>query len=275
MIELFFIYVDTIQTARKIALISGLRPAIIDDDDVTDELIVSLMYAGLKAPNSYSPMYGINPREHVNKIVLIFSMAAHKSKVVISRIILKSLYRRVLARLGSRTASRAVIETASIPVFALWNFIAVRRVMKEIRIRTTLPLLIDDLLQNLIPNGFENLTEMQQKATLLAIKSQVTAVADFHPNIKLFVERIFADNNNGNQDVFENINGSFNEVVAKMNVEERMVPLRIFCAVCGMDGRLKRRLRTESKRLSILCSEYDHRSLKKWRDYFMHGTSLP
>jgi DNA-binding MarR family transcriptional regulator len=150
MIELFFIYVDTIQTARKIALISGLRPAIIDDDDITDELIVSLMYAGLKAPNSHTPMYGINPREHVNKIVLIFGMAVHKSKVAISRIILKSLYRRLLARLWGRTASRTVIETASIPVFALWNFIVVRRVMKEIRIRVTLPLLMNDLQENLL-----------------------------------------------------------------------------------------------------------------------------
>ncbi|HIG20188.1 MAG TPA: hypothetical protein EYQ78_05395 [Candidatus Poseidoniales archaeon] len=275
MIELFFIYVDTIKTARKIALISGLRPAIIDDDDVTDELIVSLMYAGLKAPNSHSPMYGINPREHVNKIVLIFSMAVHKSKVAISRIILKSLYRRVLVRLGGRTVSRAVIETASIPVFALWNFIAVRRVMKEIRIRVTLPLLMNDLQENLLPNGFDNLTKMQQKATLLAIKSQVTGVADFHPNIKLFVERIFAGSYHENEDVFENIDGNLEQILKSMSAEERRIPLRIFCAVCGMDGRLKRRVRAESKRLSILCTEYDKHSLKKWRDYFMHGTSIP
>ena len=275
MIELVFIYADTIQTARKIALISGLRPAIIDEDDITDELILSLMYAGLKAPNSHSPLYGINPREHVNKIILIFSMAAHKSKVLISRIILKSLYRRLLVRLSGRTASRAVIETASIPVFALWNFIAVRRVMKEIRIRTTFPLLVDDLEKDLLPNGFDNLTEIQQKATLLAIKSQVTGVADFHPNTKLFVERIFAGSYHANEDVFENINGSFGEIVATMNEDERRIPLRIFGAVCGMDGRLKRRVRTESRRLSILCSEYDKHSLKKWRDHFMHGTPIP
>jgi len=275
MIELFFIYVDTIQTARKIALISGLRPAIIDDDDITDELIVSLMYAGLKAPNSHAPMYGINPREHVNKIVLIFGMAVHKSKVAISRIILKSLYRRLLARLWGRTASRTVIETASIPVFALWNFIVVRRVMKEIRIRVTLPLLMNDLQENLLPNGFDNLSEMQQKATLLAIKSQVTGVADFHPNIKLFIERIFAGSYHENEDVFENINGDLEQILASMSIEERRIPLRVFCAVCGMDGRLKRRVRAESKRLSILCTEYDKHSLKKWRDYFMHGTSIP
>ncbi|HIN45629.1 MAG TPA: hypothetical protein EYM81_07610 [Candidatus Poseidoniales archaeon] len=147
--------------------------------------------------------------------------------------------------------------------------------MKEIRIRTTLPLLMNDLQQNLLPNGFDNLSEIQQKATLLAIKSQVTGVADFHPNIKLFVERMFGVNFHGNEDTFENISGSFNEVVAKMSVEERRIPLRIFGAVCGMDGRLRRRVRAESKRLSIQCSEYDKHSLKKWRDYFMHGTSIP
>ena len=72
MIELILIYIDTIHTARNIAIISGIRPTIIGDDEATDELIISLMYAGLKAPNSHVPMYGIDPREHINKAILIF-----------------------------------------------------------------------------------------------------------------------------------------------------------------------------------------------------------
>ena len=43
MIELVFIYIDTIHTARNIAIISGIRPTIIGDDEATDELIISLM----------------------------------------------------------------------------------------------------------------------------------------------------------------------------------------------------------------------------------------
>ncbi len=275
MIELIFIYIDTIRTARSIALIAGLRPAIVSDDEVTDELIASLMYAGLKAPNSHVSMYGIDPREHINKIVLIFSMVAHKSKVAISRIIIKALYRRIFVRLAGRTASRSVIETASIPVFAIWNFIAVKQVMREIRIRTTVPLLMDELINELYPNGFEALSEKQQNACLVAMKSQVTGVADFHPNIKLFFDRVIGERIDEKKNVFENEVKSLEEIVMSMTENDRAIVLRTFVVVCAMDGRIKRRIRAESKRISVVCPEYNHQSLVAWKRYFLHGGNKP
>ena len=267
MIELVLIYIDTIRTARNIAIISGIRPIIVDDDETIDELIVSLMYAGLKAPNSFQPMYGINPREHINKLLLMFGAFAHKSKIAISRVIVKSLYRRIWIRLWGRTASRGIIETASVPVFALWNFIVVRRVMQEIRIRTTVPLLMDDLLEKLYPNGFNNLTKKQRTACLLAIKSQVTGVADFHPNIQLFIGKIGITtilNEGDEMDRFE-------KIITSMTASEREVALTTFNAVCGMDGRIKRRIKKEGKKLELLCPEYEYKSLFSWKKYFMNG----
>ena len=275
MIELIFIYIDTIHTARSIALIAGLRPAIVDDDDVTDELIASLMYAGLKAPNSHVSMYGIDPREHTNKALMIFSMAAHKSKVAISRIIMKALYRRIFVRLAGRSASRSVIETASIPVFAIWNYLAVKQVMREIRIRTTVPLLMDELIEELYPNGFKSLSTNQQNACLIAMKLQVTGVADFHPNIKLFLDKVLADDIEENNDLFGRDFEEFENVVKNMSVEDRCIVLRTFAILCGMDGRIKGRIRKKSKEVSRNCPEYNHSSLFAWKRYFMHGGKRP
>lgn len=275
MLELVFIYIDTIRTARTIALISGLRPAIIGDDEVTDELIISLMYAGLKAPNSHVPMYGINPREHANKAVLVFGMAAHKSKIAISRIVLKALYRRILVRIGGRTASRAVIETASIPVFAIWNFFVVKQVMREIRIRTTVPILMDDLVKELYPNGFDALNHTQQSACILAIKSQVTGVADFHPNIKMFFEKVIKENISEGENIMEDNVTRFEEILATMNESDRRVALRTFGIACGMDGRIKQRIRAESKRIARICPEYNPISIIAWKRYFLHGGEMP
>ena len=275
MIELMFIYIDTIHTARNIAIISGIRSTIIGDDEATDELIISLMYAGLKAPNSHVPMYGIDPREHTNKAILIFSVAAHKSKIAITRIILKALYRRILVRLGGRTASRAVIETASIPVFAIWNFIVVKRVMREIRIRTTVPILMGDLVKEIYPNGFDALSQTQQQACILAMKSQVTGVADFHPNIKMFFEKVIKKNISERENIVGDEVTRFEEILVTMNEADRKVALRTFGIVCGMDGRIKRRIRAESKQIAHVCPEYNPRSIIAWKRYFLHGGEMP
>jgi len=275
MIELIFIYIDTIRTARSIALIAGLRPAVVDDDEVTDELIASLMYAGLKAPNSHVSMYGIDPREHTNKAVMIFSMAAHKSKVAISRIIMKALYRRIFVRLAGRSASRSVIETASIPVFAIWNYLAVKQVMREIRIRTTVPLLMDELIEELYPKGFGSLSATQQNACLIAMKLQVTGVADFHPNIKLFFDKVLAEHIEDNGDLFGDDFEEFENVLKNMSSGDRDVVLRTFAILCGMDGRIKRRIRIKSKEVALQCPEYKHESLLAWKRYFLHGGERP
>ena len=275
MIELMLIYIDTIHTARNIAIISGIRPTIIGDDEAIDELIISLMYAGLKAPNSHVPMYGIDPREHINKAILIFGVAAHKSKIAITRTILKALYRRILVRLGGRTASRAVIETASIPVFAIWNFIVVKRVMREIRIRTTVPILMDDLVKEIYPNGFDALSQTQQQACILAMKSQVTGVGDFHPNIEMFFDKVMM----ANIDIKENIMGNevkrFEDIISSMSEDDRKIALRTFGVACGMDGRIKRRIRAESKRIARICPEYEPISIIAWKQYFLHGKEMP
>ena len=275
MIELVFIYIDTIRTARNIAIISGIRPTIIGDDEAIDELIISLMYAGLKAPNSHVPMYGINPREHSNKAVLMFGMVAHKSKIAITRIILKALYRRILVRIGGRTASRAVIETASIPVFAIWNFIVVKQVMREIRIRTTVPILMDDLVKELYPDGFGSLSHTQQNACILAIKSQVTGVADFHPNIKMFFEKVIKNNIGEGENIMGDEVARFEDILVTMNESDRKIALRTFGIVCGMDGRIKRRIRAESKRIAHICPEYNPKSIIAWKRYFLHGGEMP
>ncbi|MBT4066840.1 MAG: hypothetical protein HOE76_06445 [Euryarchaeota archaeon] len=267
MVELVLIYIDTIRTARNIATISGIRPVMVDDSEAADELILSLMYAGLKAPNSYQPKYGINPRAYISKFFLMFSLAAHKSKVAISRVIVKSLYRRIWLRLWGRTASRGIIETASVPVFALWNFIVVRRVMQEIRIRTTVPLLMDEILERLYPDGFNNLTKQQRLACCLAIRSQVTGVADFHPNIKLFIEKVgLTTIQNEGDEMYR-----FGIVVKSMQVSDREVALRTFNAVCGMDGRIKKRIKNEGRKLQLLCPEYEYKSLFSWKKYFLNG----
>ncbi len=273
--ELMLIYADTLRTARSIAIISGIRPPIIDDESATDELVLSLMYAGLRAPNPHEELHGINPREHVKRIMLIFGMVAHKSKIKVTRVIVKTLYRRILVRVTGRTASRAAIEAISIPVFAIWNMIAVHRVMKEIRIRSLVPLAIKEVEEKLYNNQFNNLQKGQKIACLLALKSQVIGVYDFHPNVKLFLERLLNSVEKSEKDEFYGSNVTLLEAVKILPQEERKIVFQTFCAACGMDGRLKVRHKKTLRQLKLLCPSCGDCSPKKWRKFFLSKATIP
>ncbi len=274
-LELAVIYADTLRTARAMSVISGIRPRIIHDETATDEMILSLMYAGLRAPNPHEELYGINPREHLNKLFLLLGMAAHKSKIKITRIILKSLYRRIFVRVSGRTASRAVIETISIPVFALWNMIVVHRVMREIRIRALVPLHLDELEDMLFAEGFENLPKKKRTAVLLAIKSQVVHVHDFHPNVTLFLDRLLHRISPEEILEFEENQDDFIRFLEIIDEQGKQTAIMVYCVTCGLDGRIRRRHRKMFKRLEKISPEAARCSPRRWWRYFLSGGERP
>ena len=273
--ELFLIYADTLRTARSLALISGIRPAVIDDESAADELVLSLMYAGLRAPNSHEEMHGINPREHLSRVMLLFGMVAHKSKIKITRVIIKTLYRRILVRVTGRTASRAAIESISVPVFAIWNMIAVHRVMREIRIRSLVPLGLEEVEQKLYPAGFEALSSQQKVACLVALKAQVVGVFDFHPNVKLFLQNLIQKLSKEEHIEFQNNTNSLIQIIENLALEDRRIVYLTFCAACGMDGRIKRKHKKTLRQLKPLCPSCKDNSPKDWRKFFLSKTDTP
>lgn len=274
-IELAAIYADTLRTARSLSVISGIRPPIIDEDTATDEMILSLMYAGLRAPNPHEELYGINPREHLNKLFLLLGMAAHKSKVKITRIIIKALYRRIFVRVSGRTASRAVIETISIPVFALWNMIVVHRVMREIRIRALVPLHLAEMEEMLYPGGFEKMPKNQRTAALLAIKAQVVHVHDFHPNVTLFLDRLLHRLSPEEILEFEENEDDFVRYVETLDEQGRRTAIMTYCVTCGLDGRIRRRHRKMFKKLTKIHPAVGDCSPRRWWRYFLSGGERP
>ena len=102
--------------------------------------MVALVNAGLQTPNNTGEFFGINPRKHISRLQVVFAAIFLKTKVSGSRAIIKMMWKRFAIRVFGRTVSRGALELASLPVFAFWNMWVMRSTIRELRMRSEMPL---------------------------------------------------------------------------------------------------------------------------------------
>lgn len=282
-IELMMIYVVTMRTTRTIVAMNGVQPTDAFDDQAETALLLSMIHAGLEAPNSVIPVHGIDPIVNVPRWRLIFAAAAYKGKVSATKLIMKALWRRIVVRIFGRSASRAVIEIVSIPVFAGWNAYVTRNVMLELRVRVLGAETVDDAIEYLYPHGFTNLDTMTRQACLLAVRSQITEIADFHPNVTLMLENLvkqhdmhpadFDGDGNVTGDELEKWRrGPLLEIAEQLDSEQIELVTRTFAMACALDGRVRGRHRKTLKKLISLCDNSQlNYCLKKYLRFVQEG----
>ena len=189
-IELLILYLMTMRNARTIATMVGIKPNSALEDEAEASLLLSMIHAGIEAPNSISPLHGIDPVINIPRWRLIFAAVVYKTKVSATKILMKAIWRRILVRVLGRSVSRTIIELVSIPVFAGWNAAVTNRVMLELRVRSLGKETVDEAIQRLYPNGFETLPDEVRTSCLLAVRSQITSIADFHPNVTMLLDNL-------------------------------------------------------------------------------------
>ena len=282
-IELLLIYVITMRSARTIVVMNGINPQNAFDDDAERTLLLSMIHAGLEAPNSTIPLHGIDPIVNVPRWRLIFAAAAYKAKVSATKLIMKALWRRIIVRVLGRSASRAVIEIVSIPVFAGWNAYVTRNVMLELRVRVLGNETVDDAIDYLYPEGFGSIDTMARQACLVAVRSQITEVADFHPNVSLMLEKLVQEHDlhpadfDGDGDVTpEELDrwrrGCLLEIADELDEVQREIVTRTFAMACALDGRVRRQHRKTLKKLTEKVNNLDFKQcLRKYLKFVQLG----
>jgi hypothetical protein len=282
-IELMLIYVITMRSARTMVIMNGINPESAFDDDVERTLLLSMIHAGLEAPNSTIPLHGIDPIVNVPRWRLIFAAVAYKAKVSATKLIMKALWRRFVVRILGRSASRAVIEIVSIPVFAGWNAYVTRNVMLELRVRVLGNETVDDAIDYLYPQGFGAIDTMTRQACLLAVRSQITEVADFHPNVTLMLEKLVqehdlhpADFDGDGEVTAEELDrwkrGCLLELVDELDEVQREHVTRTFAMACALDGRVRRQHRKTLKKLTEKVNNLDFKKcLTKYMKFVQLG----
>ena len=181
--ELFYLYYDSVRTAARISTLTATHtkaPSV-------EETRLALVRAGLAIPHFAEPFLTIDPLAEKSRVKLQLWAFLHKTKSSASSFLVKSTVRRIAFQLTGRTLGRAAIALAAVPVFAFWNAYLARKIMVQVRLRALGPLLVDEVLNEVFPDGFEALSPSLQRAFFLAIREEVISVGYFSPTLLLLI----------------------------------------------------------------------------------------
>lgn len=127
-VELYLLYYVNLKAIKKLVVICNYpHPS---DPNFYEE-IRKLAAVGLEKAGKHGKELGINPYQGVPKIALTLYLLANFYKAAISNILIRML----VSRLGGRTLGRVFIDMLGVPVFAFWNILASRKILKEAQIR--------------------------------------------------------------------------------------------------------------------------------------------
>ncbi len=127
-IELYLLYYVNLKAIKKLVVVCNYpHPS---DPNFYDE-VQKLASVGLEKAGKHGKELGINPYQGVPKIALTVYLLVNFYKAALSNI----LIRVVVSRVGGRTLGRVFIDMLGVPVFAFWNILASRKILKEAQIR--------------------------------------------------------------------------------------------------------------------------------------------
>ena len=183
--EVLYLYWNVLREVARISSIAGLGLSSADIEEVTAR---GLSRAALELPNPQAPVYGIDPYVRVPRWRLFAYALLYRIKIGATSFILRVLLRRVLAR----SALRVFIPLIGIPVYAVWNSVVTRGVMRESRIRAAGPLVVQEL-GEWITTESAYLNEESRRLILQGVGEAIIRSEDAHPNFVLLLARLFRE----------------------------------------------------------------------------------
>jgi hypothetical protein len=183
--EVIFLYGYALLAVARISSVAGLS---LSAPEVEQLIARGLARAALELPNPRQPIHGIDPYTRVPRWKMVVHAILYRVKVGATTFVLRVLLRRVLAR----TAFRVLIPLVSVPVFAIWNVLVARWVMREVRVRVAGPFAVQQLGKRVVA-ARAALDERSARMLLHAAGEIVLRGEDAHPNYALLFERLFAD----------------------------------------------------------------------------------
>jgi len=247
MIELTVMYFLSLRNARMIA---SLNEQSTSSEDIDEQVMVALVNAGLQTPNNTGEFFGINPREHMSRWSIAIAALFLKTKVSGSRAIIKMMWKRFAIRVLGRTVSRGALELASLPVFAFWNMLVMRSTVRELRMRSEMPLREDELVEFIAMNPNDS-----PELCLDTIEEHIFCHGDVHPNVERVFKRIHA---------VEGTSWSSNERSRLANRQydefsqsQTELAIRTLLVTMAVDPRSRRKQNKLLKVLKERCQEVD------------------
>ena len=248
MVELTMMYFFSLRNARMIA---SLNEQSTSSEDIDEQVMVALVNAGLQTPNNTGEFFGINPRKHIARWQIALAAIFLKTKVSGSRAIIKMMWKRFAIRVLGRTVSRGALELASLPVFAFWNMMVMRSTIRELRLRSEMPLREDELAEFITLNSTDS-TDL----CLDTIEEHIFCHGDVHPN----VERMFRRIHGGTSDHTWDSNSKkrlSNRDLEQYSEGQIHLAIRTLLVTMAIDPRSRRKQNKLFKELQNRCQPLD------------------
>lgn len=175
------IYALTILNVHCVHHIAAATGFINKNDKVSDEKQAKLLGISTEEKDKSILNYGIDPHQGMSKYQIFVITALFSLKATLSNVLVKIVIRRVLGRY----AVREVLDMMGIPVFAFWNAIATRSVLREARVVIMGQNLLDNILQKIKTDAeLKKEIELSDNQTLIYDTLQFIAISkrDFHAN---------------------------------------------------------------------------------------------
>lgn len=180
--EIAVLYWRILLAVGRIGALAGLD---LDRDDADRIIALGLSRAAMDMPNPREKMLGVDPYSRLPRWKLLMYTIIYRAKIGATSVVLRVLLRRILAR----AALRSFIPFAAIGVYAVWNAIIVRWILKQARIRAAGPVAMRDL-DRLNEEDRPALTPESRQLVFRAVGESIVRGQDAHPNYVLLLGQL-------------------------------------------------------------------------------------
>jgi hypothetical protein len=229
--EIAYLYWIVLRAVAQMGSAAGLAFTRGEQEQV---IAKGLTRAALDFPNPRTPIYGIDPYARVPRSRLLLYALAYRLKVGATSFVLRVVVRRVVAR----AAVRFLVPLLAVPVFAVWNAIIVRWVMRSARARAAGPVMIKEL-DELIAARREQLGETCRRLIVSAVEEAILRSCDAHPSYVLLLARLF-DGLGLSPETERMPWPAARDRLSALTSEEQETVLAVLTVTVLIDGRLRR-----------------------------------
>lgn len=268
-LEIAFIYWDTLRSVHELARVAGLELFGADRKSSDDALVDGLARAALELPNPVDMGVGVNPHREAQKWRLVVASLAYKAKVGVTNFVTKLIIRRLL----SRVALRSWLPFVALPVTAFWNAVVTWKVLREARIRALGPSAIEELVKVVFDDA-ASLSPQGKLSAVRAVASSIVRTQDLHPNLVRLLSAVSRRTGDTGKNELDDV-GQFLTNLKLLEPSELRVSLQVLAVACVVDGRLSAREKSLwNDALSAAGKAIDFRQLEKLRAAFVRGDGI-
>jgi hypothetical protein len=263
-IEIGYLYWLVLGTLARMVNTVGIGISHRQDDVIT----TGISRAGLDMPNPRTRFHGVDPYARIHGLKLLLYTLAYRAKVGVTSILMRLLLRRILGR----AALRAFLPFLAIPLYAVWNVLILRWIMREGRVRAAGPIAVEQLSAR-IDDERESIGREEQDLLLALVAEAMMCARDAHPNFLLLLDSLIEQFglDPDKRDIARDWEWC-RERLEALDSRRQDLALHVLCTAIVLGGRPRRRERQLAEDAFRACGrELDGDKLKEAFEAFAWG----